>query len=118
MLAVLLVEDEAPIRQIIETALAAHGVDVRSVGDDKAAYKLLDKDAASFGALVADINLGGGETGFDVARRARKLNPKMAIIYITGQALNVDRFGVEGAMLFPKPFNLDDLAEMVLAVIA
>ena len=118
MSAVLLVEDEESIRTMIEAALAEHGVAVRSAADNKTAYRLLDKEAASFKVLVADINLGGGETGFDVARRARKLNPKMAIIYITGQALNVDRFGVEGAMLFPKPFNLDDLAEMVLAVLA
>jgi CheY-like chemotaxis protein len=64
--------------------------------------------------LVADINLGKGTTGFDVARRARQLNPDIKVIYITGQAAQVGKFGVEDAEMFPKPFSPVELAERVL----
>ncbi len=113
---VLLVEDDPDVRNLIEMALAERGVDVRAAADDRAAQRTLDREAGQISVLIADVNLGVGATGFDVARKARRLNPRVEVVYITGQALNVQRFGVEGGVLFPKPFNLDDLASMVVTL--
>ena len=118
MPSVLLVEDEADIRELIEDAFEARGLDVRSAGTDRAAYSILEREARSFSLLVADINLGAGTTGFDVARRARRLHPELKVIYITGHAAQVGRFGVEGAELIPKPFSPQELAERVVSAIA
>jgi DNA-binding response OmpR family regulator len=117
MATVLLVEDEIEIRELIEAAFEECGMVVRSTGTDRSAYEILEKEARSFSLLVADINLGEGTTGFDVARRARKLNPKLNVIYITGQATQVARFGVEGSEMFPKPFIPQELAERAALVI-
>jgi DNA-binding response OmpR family regulator len=116
MAVVLLVEDDPSVRKVIEAALAERGLDVRAATDDRTAQRILDREANQIRVLVADVNLGVGATGFDVARKARRLNPRVEVIYITGQALNVQRFGVEGGVLFPKPFNLDDLADMVVTL--
>lgn len=114
MTTVLLVEDEADVRELIEEAFAEHALGVLSAKSDTEAYDLLAQDAGRFAVLVADINLGAGTTGFDVARRARTLNPKLEVIYITGHAAHLGRFGVDRAMMFPKPFNPHELAERVL----
>ena len=111
MARVLLVEDESEVRELIEEAFAERGLEVRAAATDQEAYDLLASDAHAYDLLIADINLGSGTTGFDVARRARQLNPQLSVIYITGHAAHLDRFGVEGAVMFPKPFNPRELAE-------
>lgn len=113
MTSVLLVEDEAEVRKLIEEAFAEAGLSVASAPTDSSAYDLLEREARSFTVLVADINLGKGTTGFDVARRARQLNPAIKVIYITGQAAQVGRFGVQDGEIFPKPFSPVELAERV-----
>jgi len=117
MPAILLVEDEADVRELIEEAFEDEGLSVRSADSDEAAYELLEAEARRFDLLIADINLGVGTTGFDVARRARQLNPKIAVIYITGHAAHLGKFGVEGGQMYPKPFNPSELAAQAKAVI-
>lgn len=110
---VLLVEDEPVVRRLVEEALAEVGVPVASAATDAFAYDLLEREARSFSLLVTDVDLGQGTTGFDIARRARELNPKIKVIYMTGHAAQVDRFGVTGSEVFPKPFSAVELAQRV-----
>ena len=51
-----------------------------------------------------------------MAQRARKLNPRIEVVYITGHPLDVDRFGVNGGVLMPKPFDIANLADVVQAL--
>jgi len=113
---VLVVEDDADIRHLIEEALAERGLQVRAVADDRAARLVLEREAAQIGVLVADVHLGASATGFDVAQRARRLNPRIEVVYITGRSLDVDRFGVSGGVLMPKPFDIHNLADVVQAL--
>jgi DNA-binding response OmpR family regulator len=114
---VLLVEDELFIAEVIEDALHERGLEVRSAHCDRSAFSILEDEARSFSVLVADINLGAGATGFDVARRARELHPDLKVVYITGHAAHLKTEGVEGSVMFPKPFYPDELAERVAAMV-
>jgi DNA-binding response OmpR family regulator len=111
---VLVVEDEPAVAELVDDALSDAGMSVTVALSDDVAYDILEREARSFAALVTDINLGEGTTGFDVARRARHLNKQIKVIYITGQAAHVERFGVEDAIMFPKPFDAKELADQVL----
>jgi DNA-binding response OmpR family regulator len=113
MSSVLLVEDEPDIAELVEEALTDAGLDVKVALDDRAAYAALDGEPRSFRALVTDINLGVGVTGFDVARKARLLNEDIRVVYITGHAAHLSKHGVDDALMFPKPFNVTELAERV-----
>jgi DNA-binding response OmpR family regulator len=117
MASVLLVEDEREVAELVEDALTEAGFTVTVARDDRSANGALEREARSFAALVTDINLGAGTTGYDVARRARRLNPRIKVMYITGDAAQFDRFGVDDAQMFPKPFNARELAERVLALV-
>jgi DNA-binding response OmpR family regulator len=110
---VLLVEDEIFIAEMICDALEDRGLAVKAAHSDRSAYAILEGEARSFSLLVADINLGPGEDGFDVARRARELHPGLKVIYITGHASHLQQQGVEGSVMMPKPFYPDELAERV-----
>jgi DNA-binding response OmpR family regulator len=113
---VLLVEDDPGIRTIVERVLADRGLQVRSAADDRAAQRILEREAAHIGVLIADVHLGDAATGYDVARRARKLNPRIEVVYITGRSLDVARFGVSGGVLMRKPFDIANLGDMVEAL--
>jgi DNA-binding response OmpR family regulator len=116
MQTVLLVEDDAALRLLLEEALSDRGLQVRAVADDRTARLVLEREAPRIGVLVADVHLGASATGFDVAQRARRLNPRIEVVYITGRSLDVDRFGVCGGVLMPKPFDLDNLTDVVEAL--
>jgi DNA-binding response OmpR family regulator len=117
MPAVLLVEDEADLAELIADALGAQGLQVRVALSDEAAYQALEDAAAGFTALVTDVNLGVGTTGFDVARRARQLNGGLKVVYITGHTAHMNRFGVADGVMFPKPFDPTELASRVKALV-
>ncbi len=116
MSTVLLVEDDLALVTVIEAALTGRGLQVLSAADDKAAQRILEREAPHICVLIADVHLGSTATGFDVSRRARRLNPRMEVIYITGHALDVGKFGVHGGVLLPKPFDVQALGDMVVAL--
>jgi DNA-binding response OmpR family regulator len=105
---VLVVEDEAAVCAVIHDHLDDEGYRVVCAGNDAGAYRELA--TGSFTALIVDINLGRGTTGFDVARHARRLDPKIAVVYVTGgPPESVALHGVRGAVLVQKPFDREDL---------
>ena len=102
---------------LILDALLERGFCVEAARTDHGALALLEREADDISVLVTDINLGEGVTGFDIARKARLLNPAMSVIYIAGLPQDLDRFGVTGAQVILKPFVAAALAEQV-AVLA
>ena len=56
--------------------------------------------------LATDINLGSDKlTGWDVARRAREIEPELPIVYMTGDgASDWASQGVPNSILLTKPF--------------
>ena len=118
MVSVLLVEDEPEVAELARDALCRAGFDVTVALDDRSAYSTLAREARSFTAVVTDINLGAGVTGFDVARRARQLNRDIKVIYISGQGPHSGLFSVPQALMLAKPYRPRELAEQIAAFIA
>jgi DNA-binding response OmpR family regulator len=114
---VLIVEDEIFIAEMIRDALEDRGLAVKCAYCHRSASDIVDGEARTFSVLVADIHLGGGGDGFDVARRARELHPDLKVVYITGHAAHLQKHGVEGSIMVPKPFYPDELAERVAAML-
>jgi DNA-binding response OmpR family regulator len=80
---ILVVDDDTLIQNIVVGTLDDSGFEpaVASSGED--ALTLLN--ANRYRVLVIDISLGRDRIkGWDVARRARAIDPSLAIIYITG----------------------------------
>ena len=81
---VLLVEDEALIAEIIGEALTDAGHEVHSVANAEDALAHLSA-GARVDVLFTDINLPGEMDGAALAERARKADPKLAVIYASGR---------------------------------
>jgi DNA-binding response OmpR family regulator len=71
-------------------------------------------------ALVVDINLGAGTTGFDVARFARQVVSQLPILYVTGEASQDSflAFGVPESAFPQKPFTAQELLSKLQMQIA
>ncbi len=78
---VLVVEDDALLRDLIARSLEAAGLVVETAAtaaDAKRAFSRLDPDAA-----VLDIELGPGPNGFDLAEVLRRESPHLALVFLT-----------------------------------
>jgi two-component system, OmpR family, response regulator len=118
MSALLYVEDEALIREIFAMALEDAGFEVVSAGSAAAALEALEDNSDPFCAVLTDVNLGPGPTGWDVAKRARELNETLPVIYVTGEdAREWGTKGVPNSRIVRKPFTTTQVVEAVAALI-
>ena len=111
---VLVVDDDAGLLALICEDLHRQGLACMGARSDREAYRLLAGQPA-FDAVVVDVNLGIGTTGFDVARRARQVTPQIRVVYMSGEAnaRHWMTFGVPSSDYISKPFPLDRLAGLL-----
>lgn len=111
---VLVVEDDHSICELIADLLQSLDLDTACARTDRAAYDILPTLPA-FSAVLVDVNLGTGTTGFDVARFARQVIPDVAVIYVSGQASHQSfkAFGVPDSDFVAKPFTAEELLRAV-----
>jgi CheY-like chemotaxis protein len=111
---ILVVEDDPPIQIIVEDALVDGGFEPAISPSGEEAMTLLKGHKGKYHALVTDITLLGRLDGWEVAKRARELDPAFPVLYITGAY--ADRWpsqGVPNSVLLTKPFAP---AQLVTAV--
>jgi DNA-binding response OmpR family regulator len=116
---ILVVEDDPPIQIILEDALADGGFEPAITASGEEAVSLLDGHRGKYHALVIDIILLGRLDGWEVAKRAREIDPAFPILYITGA--HADRWpsqGVPNSGLLIKPFAPAQLVTAVSSVVA
>ncbi|MBX9583602.1 MAG: response regulator, partial [Gemmataceae bacterium] len=108
--AVLLAEDEAPVRRLARSALEAAGYAVAEAPDGAAALDLLNTGAGA-DLLVTDLampRLGGRE----LAERVRATRPGVGVVFVSGYVPDPAGLGrVPGAVFVPKPFTPADLTQ-------
>lgn len=101
----LLVEDEAVIRLCLEDALTDGGFTVVTAATGEDAIRELENQLDNLAGLITDIRLGSGLDGWEVARRARELNPYFPIVYSTADsAADWPIRGVPNSIMLQKPF--------------
>jgi DNA-binding response OmpR family regulator len=111
---VLVVEDEALICSFIEDALSDGGFQACSVSSGEAALSTFCDGCEGCRALLTDVNLGDGITGWELARRIREITPGFPVVYMTSaSAPDWKSQGVDGSVLIEKPFAPAQLAAAV-----
>jgi signal transduction histidine kinase len=116
---ILVVEDEATVREHSVASLRELGYRVMAAGDGRSALRLLEREPA-IRMLFTDVGLPGGMSGRQLADAARIRRPDLKVLYTTGYARNaIVHGGVldPGTLLLPKPFSHAALAAKVRAVL-
>ena len=80
---VLLVEDEAGVRNVTREFLEANGYTVLEAGEGSEALLICERHQSPIHIMVTDVAMPG-LTGPEVAQRARILRPEMRILFVSG----------------------------------
>lgn len=104
-LIVLVVDDEPLIALAIADALDEAGFAHEMCHSGESAMTALGNLEPTYCALVTDIRLGKGPSGWDVARHAREVHASLPVVYITGDsAADHSAYGVPDSIMIQKPF--------------
>jgi two-component system, OmpR family, response regulator MprA len=115
--AVLLVDDDASIRRMLERTLAAEGYDVAAVADGGAAMAAVERSVPD--AIVLDVAMPGVD-GLSVTRRLRGKGLAVPILLLTARdALEERVAGLDAGAddYLVKPFEARELAARLRALL-
>jgi two-component system, OmpR family, response regulator MprA len=115
--AVLLVDDDAPIRRMLERTLAAEGYEVAAAADGGAALARVERSMPD--VIVLDVAMPGID-GLAVTRRLRAKGLNVPILLLTARdALHERVAGLDAGAddYLVKPFEVDELTARTRALL-
>jgi two-component system KDP operon response regulator KdpE len=116
-LSVLVVDDEPPLRRVLQTSLSALGYSVQEACSGEQALEMVPQRA--FDMILLDINMTG-LSGVETCRRIRELLPQVGIVMVTVRDAESDivRALEAGADDYvKKPFRFRELVARLRAVL-
>jgi prevent-host-death family protein len=116
---ILVLEDDPDVRTLAVSLLEGLGYEVLEAQDGKEALVVLARDSR-VDLLLSDVVLPGGMSGPQLAEEARRRDPGLKILFMSGYPEKaVRRNGSLGKSVevLSKPFRKHDLAERVRAVL-
>ena len=119
-LKVLVVEDDAEVRNVVHTFLATLGCVASAASSGEQALLALGPDA-DFDLLLTDIAIGPGMRGTQLATEAQRRFPKLAILLMSGfsaDLLDADRDSPPSWELLRKPYSREELARAIATVMS
>jgi CheY-like chemotaxis protein len=111
---VLIVDDEAPIRELQSRMLTQAGFDTVLVDDAEKALTVI-RDGKAVDLVIADVHMPN-MNGDEMARRIRAIRPDLKILFVTGFAdtlFNSQPVLWENQAYLDKPFTRRGLLEAV-----
>jgi CheY-like chemotaxis protein len=109
---VLLVEDNEEVAAGVAAVLATFGCNVRHELTADKAFDVLN-EGGRFDLVLSDIQMPGRLNGIDLAEKVRGTWPAQRIVLMTGYADEFERARHTGVTILAKPFNIDELRELV-----
>jgi CheY-like chemotaxis protein len=107
---VLVVEDDAHVREFVVAVLVELGYRVLEAGTAHEALAILDAGETP-DVLYTDVVLPGGMSGQELAERARRRQPSLRTLYTSGYTASA--LMPEDAAILLKPYRREDLARAI-----
>lgn len=102
---IMVFEDEPLVALFLQEALEEEGFNVVLMSNSQAAETAIREGLESVAALVTDVRLGSGLSGWELARLAREDSPNLPIVFISGDsAADHSAQGVPDSVMIQKPF--------------
>ena len=116
---ILLVEDEAGVRELVAETLHGHGYHVIEAPHGGQALELCEQYDGKIDLMLTDVVMPQ-MSGRELADRARPLRPDMKVMFVSGYTdISVVHHGIldAHAAFLPKPFTPDGLARKVREIL-
>ena len=110
---ILIADDDAAIRTVLNQALSRAGYEVRSTGNAATLWRWVSQGEGDL--VITDVVMPD-ENAFDLLPRIKKLRPELPIIVMSAQNtfMTAIRASERGAYEYlPKPFDLKELTNIV-----
>jgi CheY-like chemotaxis protein len=112
------VDDDPLVLDFIQSALEDGGFHVDTALSGPEALELLGRGGQAYAGVVTDVNLGEALSGWDVGKAARELNPRIALVYISGDSGHQwSVSGVPMSIMIEKPFAPAQLITAIATLI-
>jgi len=113
----LIVDDEADVREFAANFFRKRKIDAITAGNGEEALKIIDNE--DLGLVLLDINMAG-LSGIEVLRRIREKNRDIKVIMVTGtkpeEGSSFDQCQQLGALDYiHKPLQLEELERVVIS---
>jgi CheY-like chemotaxis protein len=118
---ILVVEDEAGVREIAVAILRSLGYRVLEAADGEAGLLVFGANAAGIDMLLTDVVLPGKVRGRELAERITAMRPDVKVLFMSGYTENsIVHHGRldDGVQLLGKPFKREQLARKVADVLS
>jgi signal transduction histidine kinase len=113
---VLLVEDNASVREAVVEQLVSFGYAVESASDAETALEILEERASDVALVITDISLSGALSGVALKQRLMQNHPDIRVVLTSGLPRDnlVQHFGLHpNDEVIPKPIPLPTLSRLL-----
>ncbi|MGI4718316.1 MAG: histidine kinase famiy protein [Janthinobacterium lividum] len=114
---ILVVEDNADVRELAEAMLAAADYEVVSAPSGEEALALLERQSVDL--VFTDVIMPGGMNGLQLIEKVHEARPGMPVLVTTGYMDELPARGAQGQVLevLAKPYDHQDLLDRVHAAL-
>ena len=122
MARILLVDDDAAMREFVKRGLEIDGHEVVVATEGAEVLSLLAAPGSAFDLLISDVQMPAMD-GLSLARQIGRTKPRLPILLMSGFAVErglLKQTGARVVGLVSKPFTLDDIraqAKQALAAV-
>jgi two-component system cell cycle sensor histidine kinase/response regulator CckA len=111
---ILVIEDEAGVRDIAVTVLRSRGYEVEEAEDGEEALEIINAKPGHFDLVISDVVMPG-MNGPTLIRQAREKLGDARVIFISGYAEQelAKQLDDRAVSFLPKPFSVRQLSELV-----
>ena len=109
---ILLVEDEAALRELTREALAGRGYDVLEAPNGNEALAVCQSHPGPIDLVITDVVMPKMR-GDELARRVKEMHPEARILFTSGYTATSIAGTIENASFLQKPYRFRDLAERI-----
>jgi PAS domain S-box-containing protein len=113
---ILVVEDEAEVRNFVVTVLSAHGYQTLVADSGPQALERWAQFDGEIPLLLTDMVMPGGLTGRELGERLRTRNPRLKVIYSSGYSPGQETkelAALPAEIFLPKPYRAGELLAKV-----
>jgi two-component system cell cycle sensor histidine kinase/response regulator CckA len=110
---ILLVEDEDPVRRVVETMLKRHGYQVLASASSKDALAAAEQHRGEIHLLITDMVMPG-MSGRKMAECLTSKRPDMKVLYVSGYG---DAKAQNDVHFLQKPFSTEELATKIREIL-
>lgn len=109
---ILVLDDDASVRQLLSSYLSKEGWEVVAVGSGEEAFHAFT--LGRFSAVLADVDLGEELDGIEVAKRLLCQDPRLKVVIMSGRPQHAQRVMQDDIGTFlSKPFDIPQLGRVL-----